>query len=298
MKEKQTEIGIVIGRFQLHNLHEAHKELIQCVIDRHDKVIVFLGTSSAIGTQRHPLDFITRKYMIEEQFSNLVILPLPDNKSDDVWSNQIHAKVREVFPSGDVTLYGSRDSFISYYKGTWNCIELEPTTYISATDIRNKISKKVLQSEDFRAGIIYSVYNQYQRVYPTVDLLIKQGNRILLARKPTQKEFRFVGGFVDPNDENEIQSCKREGLEETGLELDNFKFICSRKVQDWRYRGIKEQGIMTHLYECEVIFGCPTPMDDIEELKWFNFEDLKKNYEKILVSEHIKLFEDYIKNGI
>lgn len=294
MKEKQTEIGVVIGRFQLHNLHEAHSELIKYVIDRHNKVIVFLGTSSAIGTQRHPLDFITRKYMIEEIFTNLVILPLPDNKSDDVWSSQIHTKVREVFPSGIVTLYGSRDSFIPYYKGGWNCVELEPNTYISATDIRKKISKKVLQSEDFRAGIIYSVYNQYPIVHPTVDLLIKQGDRILLGRKPTQKEFRFIGGFVDPSDENEIQSCKREGLEETGLELDNFKFICSRKVEDWRYRGIKERGIMTHLYECEVIFGCPTPMDDIEELKWFNFEDLKKNYQKILVSEHVKLFEDYL----
>lgn len=298
MKEKQTEIGVIIGRFQLHNLHEAHKELIQYVIERHDKVIVFLGISSAIGTRRHPLDFITRKYMLEEVFSNLVILPLLDNKSDHVWSSQIRIKVREVFPSGDVTLYGSRDSFIPYYKGTWNCVELEPTTYISATDIRKKISKKVLQSEDFRAGIIYSVYNQYPITHSTIDLLIKKGNQILLGRKPTQKEFRFVGGFVDPTDENEIQSCKREGLEETGLELDNFKFICSRKVEDWRYRGIKERGIMTHFYECEVIFGCPTPQDDIEELKWFSFDDLKENYEKILVSEHVKLFEDYIKNEV
>lgn len=298
MKEKQTEIGVVIGRFQLHNLHEAHLELIEHVAERHEKVIIFLGTSSAIGTQRHPMDFITRKYMVEEIFTNLVILPLPDNRDDYFWSNQIHTKVREVFPSGDVTLYGSRDSFIPHYKNEWNCVELEPTTYVSATDIRKKISKRVLQSEDFRAGIIYSVYNQYPIVHSTVDLLIKQGERILLGRKPTQKEFRFVGGFVDPSDENEIQSCKREGLEETGLELDNFKFICSRKVEDWRYRGVKERGIMTHLYECEVIFGCPTPMDDIEELKWFNFEELKKNYEKILVSEHIKLFEDYIKNGI
>lgn len=298
MKEKLTEIGVIIGRFQLHNLHDAHKELIQYVIERHDKVIVFLGISSAIGTRRHPLDFITRKYMLEEVFSNLVILPLLDNKSDHVWSSQIRIKVREVFPSGDVTLYGSRDSFIPYYKGTWNCVELEPTTYISATDIRKKISKKVLQSEDFRAGIIYSVYNQYPITHSTVDLLIKKGNQILLGRKPTQKEFRFVGGFVDPTDENEIQSCKREGLEETGLELDNFKFICSRKVEDWRYRGIKERGIMTHFYECEVIFGCPTPQDDIEELKWFSFDDLKENYKNILVSEHIKLFEDYVKNGI
>lgn len=295
MQEKQTEIGVVIGRFQLHELHNAHKELIQHVIDRHDKVIIFLGTSSAIGTQRHPLDFITRKYMIEEVFSNITILPLPDNKSDEVWSNQIHTKVREVFYQGDVTLYGSRDSFIPYYKGSWKCIELEPTSYVNATDIRNKLAKKVLSSSDFRAGIIYSVYNQYPSAQPTVDLFIKKENKILLGRKPTQKEFRFIGGFVDPKDENEIQSCRREGAEETGLELGNFKFICSRKVDDWRYYGIKNRSVMTHFYECNVIFGHPQPMDDIEELKWFDYEDLNVNYITILVSEHIKLFEDYLK---
>ena len=29
MQEKQTDIGVVIGRFQLHELHEAHIELIE-----------------------------------------------------------------------------------------------------------------------------------------------------------------------------------------------------------------------------------------------------------------------------
>lgn len=29
MQEKQTDIGVIIGRFQIHELHEAHKELIQ-----------------------------------------------------------------------------------------------------------------------------------------------------------------------------------------------------------------------------------------------------------------------------
>ena len=298
MTEKQTEIGVVIGRFQIHTLHDAHIELIQHVLLFHSKVIIFLGTTPASGTQRNPLDFITRKYMLESIFTNLVILPLPDNKSDEVWTNQIHTKVREVFPIGTVTLYGSRDSFIPYYKGGWKCTELEPSSYINATDIRSKIGKEVLQSEDFRAGIIYSVINQYPMTHPTVDILIKKGDKVLLGRKPTQTEFRFIGGFVDPTDENEIQSCKREGMEETGLELDNFKFICSRKIEDWRYKGIKERSIMTHFYECEVIFGTPVPQDDIEELKWFSLEELKETYKLILVEEHIKLFEDYVKNKI
>jgi bifunctional NMN adenylyltransferase/nudix hydrolase len=104
MKEPQTEIGVVIGRFQLHKLHSEHEKLIQHVQNNHEKIIIFLGVSSAIGTQRHPLDFITRKVMIQQSFPEVVILPLSDNKSDEVWSNRLDEKIREIFPMSRVTL--------------------------------------------------------------------------------------------------------------------------------------------------------------------------------------------------
>lgn len=289
MKELQTDIGVVIGRFQLHELHQAHRDLINHVLELHDKVILFLGTSPAISTQKNPLDFITRKYMIEEDFKNLVVLPLPDNKSNDVWSNQIHIKVREIFPSGNVTLYGSKDSFIPYYKGSWKCVELEPTIYVNATDIRKKLGKKCLSSSDFRAGIIYSVYNQYPIVYSTVDIAIfNDNNEILLGQKPNETEWRFIGGFVDITDESNEDAAKREGREETGLELSNFEYVCSAKVEDWRYKGLQDKSIMTHFFKCKYTFGCPTPNDDIEKLKWFSFSN---ELEEILVTEHKKLFK-------
>ena len=173
MKEKQTEIGVLIGRFQVHKLHSEHLKLIKHVISNHEKVIIFLGTTSAINTRRNPLDFITRKGMLES-YSDIskvsAILPLPDQKSDEVWSTQIHTKVREIFPSGDVTLYCSKDSFIPYYKGSWKTCELEPELYISAVDIRNEIASKTLKSEDFRAGIIYSVYSNYPITFSTIDV--------------------------------------------------------------------------------------------------------------------------------
>lgn len=293
MKEKQTDIGVIVGRFQLHELHEAHIKLIETVLENHDKVILFLGTTSAIATRKNPLDFITRKTMIEGCFGTKIasILALPDQKSDHVWSNQIHTKVREVFPMGTVTLYGSRDSFLPYYKGGWNTCELVPETFVSATDIRETISKKTIASAEFRAGIIYSVYNQYPTTYSTVDLAIVDGKgNILLGRKPNEIEWRFIGGFVDPTDKTDSDAAKREGLEETGLELADFKFITSMKISDWRYRGCKDKSIMTRFYECKYVFGTPQPMDDIAELKWFKIESVPS-----LVGEHQTLFEEYKK---
>lgn len=291
MKEKMTEIGVIIGRFQVHNLHHEHLKLIETVFDNHDKVIIFLGTTTAINTKKNPLDFITRKLMVEKECA-AIILPLPDCKSDLIWSKNIDIRISEVFPNKEATLYGSRDSFIPYYKGKHKTCELEPESYISATGIRDKISKKILSSADFRAGIIYSVYSQYPIMFSTVDVVIVKNDQILLGRKKDETRWRFVGGFVDPTDETEELACAREAREETGLELSDFKFICSKKISDWRYKGIQDRAIMTHFYEAKYIFGSPQPMDDIEELKWFNFSEQLVTE---LVEDHQKLFNEYVK---
>lgn len=168
---------------------------------------------------------------------------------------------------------------------------MEPTSYVSATDIRNSISKKVRSSEDFRAGIIYSIYGQFPSPFSTVDLVILDGKgNMLLARKPAEPEWRFVGGFVDSTDDSDEFAARREGVEETGLELSDFKYVCSKRVVDWRYKNT-ERSVITHLFSCKYTFGTPTPQDDICELKWFSIERLPK-----LVDEHQILLNKYL-NG-
>ena len=85
MDIKTTQHGVIIGRFQTPELHSEHIKLIQYVLDRHEKVILFLGVSPTLANKKYPMDFITRKYMIEEQFgiSKLTIMPLSDNKSNE-----------------------------------------------------------------------------------------------------------------------------------------------------------------------------------------------------------------------
>lgn len=292
MEEIRNQIGVIIGRFQVHELHSEHKNLIKSVLNKHEKVIVFLGTTSAVGTRRNPLDFITRKLMLEKEFPQGIsaILPLPDQKSDHVWSNQLDSKIVEIFPMDKATLYGSRDSFIPYYHGKHDTCELEPESYVSATDIRDAISKKLNSSADFRAGVIYAVYNQYPIVHPTIDVVIvkEETNEILLGRKANESNWRFVGGFVDTTDKDMEATCKREVLEETGLEVTTLKPITTLNIDDWRYRKDQERSIMTSLYEAKYVFGSPTPMDDIAELKWFKNDDY---VETILVEGHKRLWQ-------
>lgn len=289
-KEKIYDIGVIIGRFQIDELHTEHKKVIDEVLRRHEKVILFIGVTSGLGTERNPLDFLTRKVMIEEIYNNKIslIYPLNDKKLDEVWSKQVDTKIREAFPLGSVVLYGSKDSFIPHYKGKFDVIELVPENTISATDIRKQISKKVESGSDFRKGIIYSCYNRHPAVQPTIDVAImnEDETQVLLGRKHQEIQFRFIGGFVDVTDGSYEQTARREAGEETGLDIGNIVYIGSVRVNDWRYKSDTDRSIMTTFFKAKKISGHEKGADDIAEVKWFNVADLKAEE---LVPEHTNL---------
>ena len=51
MDIKTTQHGVIIGRFQTPELHSEHIKLIQYVLDRHEKVILFLGVSPTLANK-------------------------------------------------------------------------------------------------------------------------------------------------------------------------------------------------------------------------------------------------------
>jgi bifunctional NMN adenylyltransferase/nudix hydrolase len=289
--KKKYDIGVIIGRFQIHELHTEHIKMVDEVFRRHDKVILFLGVSPTLSTQRNSLDFLSRKVMFEETYENRfsAILPLNDKKSDDVWSKQVDTKIREVSSLGSVVLYGSKDSFIPHYKGRFDVIELVPEVMVSATDIRKAVSKKVHRSKEFRAGVIYACYNSFPIVHPVIDVAIMNDDesQVLLGRKKDETEFRFIGGFSDVTDENLEQTVRREAFEETGLEIGGLTYVASMKVRDWRYRSDSDRSIMTSFFKAKKISGHEQGADDIAEVKWFSVADLKS---EDLVGEHADLF--------
>lgn len=293
--EKNYDIGVIIGRFQIHELHSEHKKLIEYVLERHDKVIIFLGVSQAIHTRKNPLDYTTRKIMIEEVYGhrNIHILPLHNKKFDCQWAKQIDERVREVYPTGSVVLYGSKDSFIPFYEphGSFDTCELAPDNFISATEIRKAVSNKALRSKEFRAGMIYAANLPFPINYVTIDVAIlnEDETEVLLGRKSFEKSFRFVGGFTDVKDQSLEQTVKREAGEETKMEISEPQYISSRKVQDWRYRGEEDRAVMTAFFKAKRIFGSPTASDDIVETKWVNIATFNREN---LVDEHKFLFDD------
>ena len=213
-----------------------------------------------------------------------------DDADDHEWSKELDRRIREVFPVGTVTLYGGRDSFIPYYSGQFACREVEPSVYIAASGTleRRNASLEVRSSVDWRAGVVYAAYNRYPQAFPTVDVAVtRQADdgdlEVLLARKPGEKGYRLIGGFVSPTDDSLEAAARREVAEEAHVEVSGLEYIGSYRVDDWRYRSEVDK-IMTTVFLARYMFGAIQPDDDIQELKWFHLD--RKFDTNCLVASH------------
>lgn len=273
MKEKtgkNADVGIIIGRFHVHELHEAHIDLIKSVMDRHDRVIIFLGNSVIRNTLKNPLDFRARRAMINESFPTVEVHYINDVPNDDVkWSKNLDKLIGEqLLPLQTAMLYGSRDSFIKSYSGKYKVTELEATTFISGTEVRRRVCNNYPPTKDYRAGLIASTAYRYPTAYQTVDIaVVNEKREILLARKPEEKKWRFIGGFSDPRSLSLEDDAKREVTEEAQVEVGDIRYLGSTLIDDPRYRGEVDK-IKTALFVAKYIFGKPEGADDIAEVKW------------------------------
>ena len=294
-----TDVGIIVGRFQVHNLTEAHFKLIEMVLNRHKKVIVFLGVSGISpvpSTKRNPLDFEIRKQMLEEAFppNSLIISHIKDDKFDNKWSLTLDKKIRDlVSPNQTVTLYGGRDSFIQHYSGIYPTEQLEPDVYLkmSGTDLRNELKVKVKSSDMFRAGVIWANENQYKHAIAAVSVAVFNDDytKILLCRKDYETKYMFFSGFVDVTKDNDYEdTAKREVKEECGIEIDGLDYICSSSYNSWPYRDESDKVFGT-VYSAKRIFGAVRPADDIVECRWFDFNDTEA-ISNVFVAEFRDIF--------
>jgi bifunctional NMN adenylyltransferase/nudix hydrolase len=294
---KDYEVGVIVGRFQTDELHDGHIAFIDQVFENHKKVVIMVGISRITGTKKNPLDYAAREAMIKEVYPKAVVLPIRDERFDDRWSQSLDSLVTQPYGEKKIVLYGSRDSFIPYYSGKFPVIELEDSGDYNATNIREKVSRETLGTRDFRRGIIYQAFNQRPVAYPTVDITVANDNgEILLGRKPSEKLFRFIGGFVDPSDASYEMAAKRELHEEAGgIAISEPVYMMSQKIDDWRYAK-EESGIITSLYLAKRMFGMATAGDDIAEVKWVKVEDLSDldTLQYKIVPEHLELMKKFI----
>lgn len=296
--KQDYDVGVIVGRFQVHDLHKGHFDLIGHVCATHKKVIVLLGVSPIPTSSTNPLDFEARKQMLLHYFPHINVLYLKDVGDDDAWSQQLDSIVGDMLTPGQTcVLYGGRDSFLKVYSGKYPSVELtqEGHSELSGTEIRRQLRREVIASPDFRAGVIWAALNRFPVTHPTVDVALFRGgySQLLLGRKLYEKQWRLIGGFADPQSGSYESDAIRELYEETGLETKFVEYIGSRRIDDWRYRSGPDK-IKTLLFGgAATVKSEPTAMDDIAEARWFNVADIV--VENLIIPNHQALVTDALK---
>lgn len=283
--------GAIVARYQSPYLTLGHKLVIDTAVSHSDDLVFVLGATEAKFTTNYPLSNEIRRDMVLEEYPLSTVLFLHDHDDSKIWSENLD-KLLSVFEN--VTLFGSRDSFISSYYGKLPYVHVEPARGISATTIRESLRKYKTEfnNQSFREGIIHAVEDKYPTVFPTVDIAVlkyTEGEEtlILLGRKPNHTKWCFMGGFVDPKDSSYEDAAWRELHEEVQfIETHELKYLASTKIDDTRYRKSND-GIMTTLFLTYYLGGNPIAGDDLEEVKWYTFAEA----EEVIGRHHKKLLE-------
>lgn len=297
-----TKLGVLIGRFQIDQLHAGHIACVEEVALRHERMIILIGDRDTPATDTLPLPAYIRQHMLTQQFPNVTVIPIMDHESDEAWSKHVDTVVRSMAGPHGAILYSGRDGFIPHYKGRYQTVALELNMDdISATDIRAAIGQNpLLNSREFRAGMIYQMQHLIPRTYEAVDaamLRMTPENKVevLLVRKPGAKKWRFPGGHVEGT-ELTIQAARREMQEETGLAFETTPVFAGEfLINDWRVRDTTKAFYRTFLYVGWYSWGNAVANDDVEDAKWFNVENLTlSRTAPLVVPEH----QDLLFNGV
>lgn len=268
--EHNTHIGVIIGRFQVAELHEGHTHLVNYALRENDKVVVVLGSGATLLTARNPLPYEMRVRVVQESFPDVSVLKHDDHPSDAIWSERLDALLRQAFPDATIKLYASRDSFLPYYSGTLPVIVVPMLDGISGTTSRASAAA-VHCNASFRYGMIAAQQLRPALSYQTVDIaVIRQPElEILLGQKETDgDQWRLIGGFVDATDMSLEAAATRELREEAGnLMTHELNYIGSFRVSDWRYRSESDK-VLTALFATYHMGGSPTAGDDLARVAW------------------------------
>lgn len=142
-------IAIFIGRFQ--PFHNGHLFIANKALEIAEKLVFLCGSANINKSFRNPWNFQERNMMIESIFynkKNVVILPLNDEYTDELWlfniKNTLYKYKKNNYDNNrDICTIGHVKDYTSHYLNFFNnFIKMENFHNINSSDIRNELKKK------------------------------------------------------------------------------------------------------------------------------------------------------------
>lgn len=269
MMSKET--GVVIGRFQVAQLHKGHEELLCYVQAKHETVVVLLGVTQAAANGHDPLPYVARKAAILNVLPSAVVIPLHDHRSDAVWSEQVDAALQ---PFGRCRIYGGRDNSLKHYSGAHPTETFKGNyEHTRGQDLRYTDFPD-WDEVSFRSGFVHAHATRFPISFQTVDIAVTTVDAygqtcLAMGKKSGESLWRFPGGFVDPSDDSLEAAARRELREEMSisLEVGPVQYIGSARIDDFRYRSSTDK-ILTSVFLTRYVFGSMKASDDLAEADW------------------------------
>jgi NAD+ diphosphatase len=111
-------------------------------------------------------------------------------------------------------------------------------------------------------------YEHYPHLHPAVITLVRDGSRVLLARKAGWAPGRYalVAGFVD-NGESLEGAVAREVKEEVGVEVTDVQYVGS---QNWPFPSQLMIGFVARYAGGEITID----KEELEDARWFDCDKL------------------------
>ena len=133
--------------------------------------------------------------------------------------------------------------------------------------------------------------HHFPHIHPCVIVVVRRPGEVLLARKaewPTGR-YSLVAGFLDFGECLE-EAVAREVMEETGIEVDNIRYIGS---QGWPFPSQLMAGFVADYVAGEVV----VEEKELEDAGWFSVDDLpilapKRSIARYLIDTYARMSEE------
>lgn len=280
---RKDAVAVVVGRFQGPRVHPGQRRVLEFAVGNYKHVLVVLGSTGGRPDADNPLSYDVRVPMIwqllaewSKHFPDFKIAELKDHSvSKHAWSLELDALVESRYPGKKVVMCGGRKSFLLDYSGKHPKVELAEVPGLSGSAEREAIS--IVDSPDFRAGIIWCTKNREAITYPSVHIAVVDeiSERVILVGKKREGgKLRFPGGLANPDDDSYEISAEWKLREELpGITVTSMRYIGSSRVNERGYRG--KDKIKTLLFLGQYESGEPTAGDNADFADWTPLSELK-----------------------